>query len=231
MSFKNKMKNRGISKLDNLVETPEYITPVKKPKSSWNWLKIAIPVTAGLALVIIPISIVSAIGFKGNRSAQKGENAGHSTAYDPTYDGESYAPGSASNASFAKLLNDYNIGVNCTIEVYDYADGYLSPTYTFEGEDVTSIINSIKTINSDYSTYSGKVNSASRNTAGYLMGINHKLIFKDGTNKMVGQYFSQFVTLLIDSSAFDLTGSQAYTIMDSHIEMDYDPTFDETINL
>ena len=62
------------------------------------------------------------------------------------------------------------------------------------------------------------------------MGINHRLKIKDGSNYLIANYFSQFATLVVEQSAFDLTGSDAYTIMDAHIEMDYDPTFDETIN-
>ena len=233
MSFKNKMKNRGISKLDNLVETPDYITPVKPKKVSWNWLKIAIPVVAGLALIVIPISIISGSGLFANKSALKGDYSSHD-GYDnyapsePTYKDET----SQIDTSFQQLLAKHSVGNNFIIEVYDYADGYTEPTYTFEGEIKQTIANSLAMINSDYDAYYTKVSSPStnRNSAGYIMGINHRLIFKNGNNKLVAHYFSQFATLVVDQSAFDLTGSLAYSTMDEHIEMDYNPTFDETIN-
>ena len=236
MSFNSKMKNRGISKLDNLVETPDYITPVSKKKKSWNWLKIAIPVTAGLALIIIPISVISANGgFVGSSKSSEHYSSPASEAnYDSSENSNGGAPESSyvSDQGFSNLLNDHGVSQNCVIEVYDYSDGYMSPTYTFTGEEVTNIINSISSIDSDISTFNNKCNSpsANRNSAGYLMGINHRLIFKDGNHQLVGNYFSQFATLVIEQSAFDLTGSDAYTIMDIHIEMDYDSSFDETIN-
>ena len=62
------------------------------------------------------------------------------------------------------------------------------------------------------------------------MGINHRLKFTDGTHFIVAEYYSQFATITYDLSAFNIADSDAYTIMDAHIEMDYDPTFDETIN-
>ena len=253
MSFKNKMKNRGISKLDNLVETPDYITPVQPKKLSWNWLKIAIPVTAGLALVVVPVSVFAINGgFSANSSSKNADYASDSASApsDPDYSyhgDDSYSPvpeGGNSSAgeadaspaiidnNFSNLLSDHNILGNYVIEVYDYADGYMEPTYTFGNEEATNIINSISTINSDITTFNNKSNSASanRNTAGYLMGINHRLKIKDGSNYLIANYFSQFATLVVEQSAFDLTGSDAYQIMDAHIEMDYNPTFDETIN-
>lgn len=235
MSFKNKMKNRGFSKLDKLVETPDYITPVQKKNTNLNWLKIAIPVTAGLALIIIPISVVSKVGFKGNRNSQKHSDSSP-TSSDPDYGyegGSAPAPSdsvSDKDTKFDKLLEKYHIYSNITIEVYDYADGYLSPTYVFTNEESASIINSLKSLTSDFDSYDGKLTTAKRNTSGYIIGINHRLIFKDGSHKMTTNYFSQFATLVIESSAFDLSGSQAFTLMDSHIEMDYDSSYDETIN-
>ena len=244
MSFKRKMHNRGISKLDNLVETPDYITePKSKPKFSWNWLKIAIPVTAGLALVVIPISIFASRATASNKSANLSDGSKGNSDYSPdtsyNYGDQSFAPesgegsgasASAQDSSFATLLENYNILGNYVIEVYDYADGYTNPTYTFTGEDAVDIINSLKSINSDYNAYTTKLNTANRNTSGYIMGINHRLYFKDGQNIMVAHYYSQFSTLVVDSFAFDLAESDAYQIMDAHVEMDYDSTFDETIN-
>ena len=243
MSFKNKMKNRGISKLDNLTETPDYITPPTPKKVSWNWLKIAIPVTAGLALIIIPVSILGATGAFNARNANKGgaPRSDNSASYDPEYNWDP-APSDASpssgdesyngDTSFEALLTRNHVNENCVIEVYDYADGYMEPTYTFIGEEATNIINSLKTISSDISAYNTKRNSSSvnLNSSKYLMGINHRLRFKDDTNSFMGMYYSQFSTLVIEDSAFNLTGSEAYTLMDAHVEMDYDPTFDETIN-
>ena len=255
MSFKNKMKNRGISKLDNLVETPDYIeTPKPKAKFSWNWLKIAIPVTAGLVLVALPVSIFASQKFSSNKSASMNSDSKDSSEsnYSPdpafNYDdtpgtsendnaGNSSQGGSmggdaatSANQDFATLLAQNQVLNNYVIEVYDYADGYTNPTYTFEGEDAINIIDSLESINSDYVAYITKLDTANRNTSSYIMGINHRLIFKDGQNKMVAHYYSQFSTLVVDNSAFDLTGSDAYQIMDAHIEMDYDSTFDETIN-
>ena len=86
MSFKNKMKNRGISKLDNLTETPSYITPVQPKKSNWLWLKIAIPVTAGLALIVVPVSILAANGVFISNSSNKSAAPGDSGyVHDPDY--------------------------------------------------------------------------------------------------------------------------------------------------
>ena len=247
MSFKNKMKNRGISKLDNLVETPDYITPVQRKKFSWNWLKIAIPVTAGLVLVVLPASILTGYFLGSNKSMSKSSEMSNDYASDPAFNYDSSAspeptgydtPGntaesdavSMKNESFANLLTNHNINGNYVIEVSDYADGYMEPTYAFEGEAALNIVNSLKSINSNYDTYATKLDTASRNTAGYIMGINHRLTFKDGQNEIVTYYYSQFSTLVVDASAFDLTGSEAYTIMDEHIEMDYNPSTDETIN-
>ena len=140
MSFKNKMKNRGISKLDKLVETPDYITPPTPKKVSWNWLKIAIPVTAGLALIIIPVSILGATGAFNARNANKGgaPSSDNSASYDPEYNWDP-APSDASpssgdesyngDTSFEALLTRNHVNENCVIEVYDYADGYMEPTY------------------------------------------------------------------------------------------------------
>ena len=88
MSFKNKMKNRGISKLDNLVETPDYITPVQPKKVNLNWLKIAIPVVAGLALIIVPISVISGSGLFSGRNASKSSNFADSSPYEPSYNSD-----------------------------------------------------------------------------------------------------------------------------------------------
>ena len=256
MSFKNKMKNRGISKLDNLVETPDYITPVQPKKFSWNWLKIAIPVTAGLALVVVPISVFAANGGFDNVSASnKGSSydSNYSPApsdsdfnyHEPESDSNSGMSGGENAASgestpgaaitdynFSTLLINNNVLSNYIIEVYDYVDGYTSPTYTFNNEEAINIINSISTIDSDFTTFINKNSSpsANRNSSNHLMGINHRLKIKDGSNYLYASYFSQFATLVVENSAFDLTGSDAYQIMDAHIEMDYDPTFDETIN-
>ena len=253
MSFKNKMKNRGISKLDSLVETPDYITPVQPKKVGWNWLKIAIPVTAGLALVVVPISVFAANGGFSANSSSKSANQTSDSSFAPgdpdfNYHGDdSYSPapeadnsvvgeaGASANIidnNFSTLLSEHNIFGNYVIEVYDYVDGYMEPTYTFGNEEAVNIINSISTIDSDITTFNNKYSSASsnRNSAGYLMGINHRLKIKDGSHYLIAHYYSQFATLRVENSAFDLTGSDAYQIMDAHIEMDYDPTFDETIN-
>jgi len=244
MSFKNKMKNRGISKLDNLVETPDYITPPTPKKVSWNWLKIAIPVTAGLALVIIPVSILGATGAFSAKNTSKSDMAPGGGSYsDPDFNWDP-TPGESGSSegtpasdesyngdlSFENLLANHHVEGNISIEVYDYADGYMEPTYTFANEQVSSIVSSLNGIESNYDIYVSKVQSVKRNSAGFIMGINHRLIFKDDNSKMVCHYFSQLSTLVIDQSAFDLSGSEAYTLMDSFIEMDYDPTFDETIN-
>ena len=240
MSFKNKMKNRGISKLDKLVETPDYITPPTPKKVSWNWLKIAIPVTAGLALVIIPISILGATGAFSAKNASKHDSAPSDSSssdpeynWDPASEGSDYSQADESyygDLSFETLLINHHVIGNIAIEVYDYADGYMEPTYIFTNEQASSIVSSLNGIESNYNIYVSKVQSVKRNSADYIMGINHRLIFKDDNSKMVCHYFSQLSTLVIDESAFDLSGSEAYTLMDSFIEMDYDPTFDETIN-
>lgn len=236
MSFKNKMKNRGISKLDNLIETPSYITPTKPKKFNWNFLKIAIPVTAGLALVIIPVSILIAGGsFNAQNSSKKDGVPSGDSSFDPGYDVETL-PGQNSeevsniDTSFLALLNNHHINGNYIIEVYDYSDGYMEPTYTFTNEQSSLINDSLKDIKSGFNLYASKLKDAKRNSSSYIMGINHRLIFKDGTNQMVGHYFSQFSSLIIDQSAFDMSTSTAYALMDSYIEMDYDPNFDETIN-
>ncbi len=239
MSFKNKMKNRGISKLDNLVETPDYITPTKPVKKNWNWLKIAIPVTAGLALIIVPISIISASGlFSGRNAAMKGgDKSSDNAGFDPSHhydEPDSAAPETSvtPDATFASILIKNHINGNYVIEVYDYADGYMEPTYVFENEDATKIINSISNINSDVNAYHAKAQdpTTKRNDAGRLMGINHRLTIKDNQNTLSAYYFSQFSMIYVEESAFDLTGTEAYTIMDEHVEMDYDPDFDESIN-
>ncbi len=235
MSFKNKMKNRGISKLDNLVETPDYIEVKKPEKRNLNWLKIAIPVAAGLALVIVPISVISANGvFRPTNSSKSGIDGNH---YSPDSESGYSAPESQSgmavkDAPFATLLTNHQINGNYVIEVYDYADGYTEPTYTFSNEDSLSIINCLKGINSDMDGFSERLNASTtkRNNAGYLMGINHRLIIKDGNNKLITNYFSQFSTIVVEDSAFDIKGTEAYTLMDTHIEMDYNPDYDETIN-
>ena len=242
MSFKNKMKNRGISKLDNLTETPDYITPPTPKKVSWNWLKIAIPVTAGLALVIIPISILGATGAFSAKNASKHDSAPSDSSssdpefnWDPVPGGSDYSQADESyygDLSFETLLINHHVIGSIAIEVYDYADGYMEPTYTFIDDEATNIINSLKGINSNISAYNTKKNASTvnLNSSQYLMGINHRLRFNDGTNSFVGMYYSQFSTFVVEDSAFDLTGSEAYTLMDAHVEMDYDPTFDETIN-
>lgn len=243
MSFKNKMKNRGISKLDNLVETPDYIEVKKPVKAKFNWLKIAIPVTASLVLFVLPVSIFLGFALGGVKYNAKGSgySKDDSSSYpsDPDYyfdpSEESEAPGTAvsKDNSFADLLVQNNVKNNYVIEIYDYADGYMTPTYTFANEEAENIITSLNTIESDFNEYVTKINSSSikRNESGYIMGINHKLVFKDGqNNKLVGHYFSQVSTLVFDQSAFKLSGSDAYTILDSQIEMDYDPNYDETIN-
>lgn len=241
MSFKNKMHKRGVSKLDNLVETPDYIEVKTPVKNKWNFLKIAIPVTAGLALIVIPFSVLAANGvFSAKNASQKGDQK--PGEFDPSYDdsksGE--APGESDqmepaaetqkDLSFTSLLEKYNIKQNYVIEVYDYADG-LSPAHTFTNEQAISIVDSLKGIDSNFDSYISKLDGAKRNSMGYVMGINHRLIFKDGTHKMVSNYFSQFSSLIIDSSAFDLSTSTAYALLDSNgVEMDYDANYDETIN-
>lgn len=246
MSFKNKMKNRGISKLDNLVETPDYITPPTPKKVSWNWLKIAIPVTAGLALVIIPISILGATGAFSAKNASKSDMAPGDNSYsDPDFNWDP-TPGESDSSegtpasdesnnrdlSFENLLANHHVEGNISIEVCDYADGYTEPTYIFVGDDSVNIINSLKGIDSDISAYNAKRNASTvnYNSSKYLMGISHELRFNDGTHSFMGMYYSQFTTFVVEDSAYDLTGSEAYTLMDAHVEMDYNPTYDETIN-
>ena len=261
MSFKNKMKNRGISKLDNLVETPDYVTPVQPKKVGWNWLKIAIPVTAGLALIVVPISVFAANGGFSANSSSKSANQTSDSSFapgDPEYNYDSmpapsgeaesnvppiYADTSDTNIdpelmdlNFSAILAKYEIFDNYVIEVNDFIGGAKHQTYIFTGEEANAIVNSLNGLVSDYNAYKAKEKSddVDKNKNGYLMGINYQFIFKDGlddaaVHKLRCGYISQFATMLVECSAFDLTGSVAYSIMDTYIEMDYDPTFDETI--
>lgn len=256
MSFKNKMHKRGISKLDSLVETPDYITPKKPAKTSLNWLKFAVPIAAGLVVLAIPITM-AASGILGGKSSKKSSSPDSSHYSDPDFnyddnpasipsDAEEHGstpsgepnpdstPINYKNDSFGNLLTNSNVKENISIDVYNYGTGgYVNLVSTITGEDVTKIINSLNTINSDYVSYTNAVSStsANRNENNRLLGINHKIVFKDGDNKLTTYYYSQFTTLTTYESAFNISGSEAFTILDTYVEMDYDPAYDETIIL
>ena len=238
MSFKKKMHNRGITKLDNLVETPSYIGEEKPIKTRFNWLNIAIPVAAGLVVLAVPLSIALAGGFNA-KSASKVNEDNYSGAGDihngstTQNDSDGINEGSIiKDLSFSQLLDYEGVSNNISIEVYNYGEGgFVTLAHTFSDESVTNIVNSLNTVESNYDSLVGQMDSSStsRNASGHLMGINHKIVFKSGDNKLVAQYYSQFHSLSTYKSSFDINGSVAYTILDEFVEMDYDSTFDETI--
>ena len=254
MSFKKKMHDRGISKLDNLVETPNYITPKKPVKTRLNWLKFAVSIAAGLVVLAVPISLMAS-GVFNAKSAQKSSNIsledGSSDAnygFSPS-DSMDSVPGESGSApanneaqadeistmknkSFADLLAFEGLSNDIEIEIYNYAEGgYTNLVCTITGNDASSIINSLKTINSDYDLYTTSLTSstANRNENGRLLGINHKIVFRDSTHKLISNYYSQFTTLASYESGFNITNNEAFTILDTYVEMDYDSTYDETI--
>ena len=71
MSFKNKMKNMGTSKLDDLVETPNYIKPIEEKRKtlSLGWVKIAVPVLVSSLIVIAPLAIILPLALGGAKGA------------------------------------------------------------------------------------------------------------------------------------------------------------------
>ena len=240
MSFKKKMQNRGISKLDNLVETPDYITvekPIIKQNSSrFAWLKVAIPVLAGLVILAIPTTILIRGGLSiSGASKQSNYDGGDKSdgSQEPSSgekDDEYSLLTFPKNSGLSYMLEDQAMVENAlSIKVYNYPfDSNL--VMTLEGETATEIIDSLKLVPSNYDGYVNSINNPSinRNSAGYIMGINHKFVISDGNKSLELHYFSQLSTIVAYESAFDISGRATFTLLDALIEMDYDPTFDET---
>ena len=130
------------------------------------------------------------------------------------------------------LLTFFGVEDDYQIKVFDYknTDGkysYSDNIYDFSTEDSKAIVNTLKTINSDYSSFSTEYDSAEK-SKGLLKGISHKLVFSDGVDFLPAVYYSQLSSINMPSmtqTSFDIKDTSAYTLMDDKIEMDYDPNY------
>ncbi len=331
MSFKNKMKNRGMSKLDSLVETPESVTlTTPKKKTFPRWLQTAIPIAAGVVIatgIVLPITLSLMRGYgssqqdggaewfdpdygggeadygptpgEGN-SSSSGEpedpiyslniegaryslvnpqtysdtlyqrfirtsltNLGQNSLGDKVCDMTNsinprlYSEGNYSifhvknsnsngvllvtngiayyvysiettaslpvDSSFSDILTFFGIDAYSFIEAYEGLKNVL--TYTFNNEDSTSIVNNLKTINSNFASIEERNKNYERDDTGIPKGVYYEFILSDGLDCLPLYYCSQSCDIVTCSSLFSLKNTDAFTLMDSKIEMDYDPNY------
>ena len=136
------------------------------------------------------------------------------------------------DSNIDSLLSFFGVEGDYQIKVYDYQNqngtySYSDNVYNFSTEDSKIIVNNLKTINSDYSSFSTEYDGAAK-SKGLLKGISHKLVFSDGVDLLPSIYYSQLKTInmtLETKTSYDIEGNEAFTIMDEKIEMDYDPNY------
>ena len=156
------------------------------------------------------------------------------------YNGNSYDIYTATNlnslydSNIDNLLSFFGVDGDYQMKVFDYQHvdnkySYSNNVYNFTHDETVSIVDGLKIVDSNYSSFVSKYGSASKNNQNLLMGISHQLVFTDGVDCLNAVYYSQLKTINMNSlvrTSFDIEGNDAFTLMDDKIEMDYDPNYD-----
>ena len=227
-----------LSKLDNIVETPDYIKDIKPAgNKSFPLWKLFVPAAAVLAIaIVIPITIRMTATNKGSMVSDKsgydvpeGNKEGGQNSSEPQSTGDSSSL--LIDANFSTVLNSSGLNEGIYILAYKYhKNSYSELVYTFDISTSKQIINSVNNINSDLVKYNNKssLDNVVANSQGDPMGINYKLIFTDGEHTLNTYYHSQFKTITAINSAYDISGSEAYNILNERINMEYDSQYDQS---
>lgn len=158
--------------------------------------------------------------------------------YVPSIEGNNEMDGTPKQPRLFATLEYNGIFGGYSIEAYGMgrsSDGvysYIEPVYEFHGNDAEAIIASIDALNNDYFGYYERLAGpdTKRNPEGDLMGVSYRLVVTDGIDVFPLSYVSQFHTVSFWNVRVDISGSDAFTIMDEQMEMDYDENDDPLRN-
>ena len=135
------------------------------------------------------------------------------------------------DASLTDILTFYGIDNYQFIEAYesetinDKVSLYSKLTYTFDNYDSTSIINSLKVLPSNFASVEERNANYVRDDLGIPKGVNYLFVVSDGLDCLPLYYCSQSCDITVCRSNFVLKNSDAFSLMDSRIEMDYNPDY------
>ena len=181
MSFKKSFKKQGISKLDNLVDTPNYIKPVEAPKKvglSPIFWKIAVPVLSAGLLIGIPVIVISNMSMNSAKSSNlSGDpaDAGSSPQSDPAnpspgepqldpldtlvFDSLEYQRFNPNYESTNQLLHEDYLNVDFTLQIADLLGEKVA--------DLSKEMNESLYTNGGYSLYHFKGSQATSSLIAY----------------------------------------------------------------